>query len=122
MPTYYRVAHEADAVSIGDRDGTFEEAGFFHPGGTGHLAVSIEREPSGEHGIVRRLLSSRENRGHPGPDGTDSDLEFSFAGDERGVPDLDAFDIRDCVECAGRSLKRNPEVACRGLVCAAANC
>src|SRR6266436_8333724 len=41
------VAHDADAVRVGDHHGAFEEAGLFHPGGAGHFAVAVERPPAG---------------------------------------------------------------------------
>ena len=51
LPLNDRVPNDAHAVSVGDRDGTFEKPGFFHPRRTGHLAVAVERKPAGEDGI-----------------------------------------------------------------------
>ena len=51
FPLNDRVAHDAHAVRVGDRDGPFEQAALLDPRRAGHLAVAVQREPRGEHGI-----------------------------------------------------------------------
>ena len=86
-PLNDRVADDADAVGVGDHHRAFEEAGFFDPSGASHFAVAIFGEPAGENGIARWIRTTREHRGDTGADRAFADLEFSFAGDERGVAD-----------------------------------
>ena len=81
------VAHDADAVGVGDHHGAFEEAGFFDPGGAGHFAVAVVREPAGEDGIHHGIFAARENGGNACADGALADDELALAGDERGVAD-----------------------------------
>jgi hypothetical protein len=96
-----RVADDTDAVGIGDEDGAFHEAPFLDPGGPGHLAVAILREPAGEDRVVR-FLAARQDRRHPGPDGV--------ALDERRVADLDTADVSDRVQRAGRPVEVDAEI------------
>ena len=57
LPLEDRVAHDADAVRVGDRDRALEEAALLEPRRPGHLAVAVEREPGAEHGIAARLAA-----------------------------------------------------------------
>src|SRR5260370_426908 len=56
-----RVAHHANAVRVGDHHRSFEEAGFFDPGGAGHFAVAVERPTAAKHWIVHGVLPAWEN-------------------------------------------------------------
>ena len=106
------VAHHAYAVGVGDHDGAVEEAGVFEPGGAGHFAVAVEREPGAEDGVVR-VFPARMNGGDAGADRAFSDFELAAAGDERGVSDFNAFDVGDGV--VQRRVCRRRERLDRGL-------
>jgi hypothetical protein len=110
-PCDRRVAHDADAVRIGEQDGPFERPGFLEPCGAGHLAVAIQREPAAEHGNVEAHTSAGQDRGH-------ACTHLSSARevlDERHVAYGDAGDVGDRVPGAGCTLERNPEVTGTGL-------
>ena len=51
-PLDRRVAHDADAMRIGDEYRTLEKARFLDPGRAGHLAVAVQRKPAGEHRVL----------------------------------------------------------------------
>src|SRR5271165_434310 len=61
-PLNHRIAHDADAVRVGDHYRAFEEAGLFDPGSAGHFSVAILRKPAGEYGIHHGVLAARKNR------------------------------------------------------------
>jgi hypothetical protein len=54
------------------------------------------------------------NGGDAGADGTLADYEFAAAGDDRGVADLDAFDICNGVVEAGSAVEGDAEIAGAG--------
>src|SRR5208283_5488700 len=72
------IADDPHAVRVGDHDRAIEKAGVFHPGGTGHLAVAVERKPGAENRVAG-ILATGKNCGHSGADGPFADLESSFA-------------------------------------------
>ena len=100
-----RVAHDADAVRVGQEDRPFEEARLLDPGRARHLAVAVLREPAGEDGVVVGALAARQHDRHARAHRTLSDLELAVARDQRGVPDLDARDVGDRVVRARRCLR-----------------
>ena len=104
------VADHADAVRVGDHHRAVEEAGVVDPGGAGHFAVAVEGEPGGEDGVVGSLAAGM-NGGDAGADGAFADYEFAVAGDQRGVADLDAFDVGDGVVGAGSAVEGDAEIA-----------
>ena len=57
-------------------------------------------------------LTARQNSSDAGAHWTFTDLQFSFAGNKRGVTDGYAGNIGDGVERAGRAVKRDTEIAC----------
>jgi hypothetical protein len=114
LPGNDGVAHDSDAVRVGDHYGAGEEAGVVDPGGAGHLTVAVEGEPGGEDGVVGSF-AARMNGGDAGAHGSLADYEFAFAGDERGVSDLDAFDVGDGVVAAGSAIEGDSEIAGAGL-------
>ncbi len=75
------VAHNADAVRVGDHHGPFKKSGLFDPSRSGHFAVAVQRPPTGENGIVHGIFSARQHGGHPRSNGALPDLQFSLAGD-----------------------------------------
>ncbi len=86
-PADHGITHDADAVRIGDHDRSVQQAGFLDPGGAGHFAVAILREPAGEDGVGRITLASRQHRG-------DARSHHRFlaarrSGDDRAVAHLD---------------------------------
>ena len=108
------IAHNADAMRVGDHDRAIEQAGIFKPRGAGHFSIAVEREP-GAKDRVGRGFSAGQNRGDAGANGAFADFEFAVAGNERGVADLDAFDVRNRVIRAGRAVEGNAQIAGAGL-------
>jgi hypothetical protein len=51
------------------------------------------------------------NGGDASPHRPPSDFQLAFAGNQRGVPDLYALNIRDCVIRTGRAVKGNSKIA-----------
>src|SRR5262245_56883926 len=56
------VTHDADAVRIGDQDGTAQTARFFKPSGSSHLAISVQVTPGSEDSTTK-FLALREDCG-----------------------------------------------------------
>src|SRR5688572_7874772 len=48
LPLQNRIAHDADAVRVRDRDRSLEDPRLLQPGGPRHLAIAVEREPGAE--------------------------------------------------------------------------
>jgi hypothetical protein len=105
------VTHNADAVRVGNQDGTNEKAGFFNPGCAGHFTVAVLREPAGENGIADGIISTRQNGCDAGADRAFADSKLSIAGNQRGVADQNTRDIGDGIKRTGRAVKRDSEVA-----------
>ena len=90
-PFDHGVAHDADAVGVGQHDRAFEKAALLDPGHAGHLAVAVEAEPTGENRMIQRaFLAARQDRGDARADRTDADFQLAFALDQRGEAHLDA--------------------------------
>ena len=81
LPVDDGIAHDADAVGVGETDGTFQEAALLHPGGAGDLAVAVEGEPASANRVVV-VFATRVDDGDAGADG--------LAADDGGITDLDA--------------------------------
>src|SRR5262245_45951098 len=97
LPLQNSIVHDAHAVCVRDRDGTFQKSALLQPRGARHLAVAVEREPGTKHGIGVRLapwMDHRDTRAH----GPLPYHERPAAGNEGGVTHLDARHIRDGVE------------------------
>src|SRR4029079_9992804 len=86
--------------------GAVEKARLVDPGGAGHLAVAVQREPAGEDGI-RRRLAAREDPGHASA--------HRLALDEGGHADFHAAHVRDGVEGTGGPFEGNAEIARAGF-------
>jgi hypothetical protein len=97
LPLKNRVAHDTDAVRVGDGDRTLQDAALLEPRGAGHLPVAIEGEPGAKHGIATRT-PARMHDGDPGAHWPPPDHELPGTRDESGVPHLDAGDIGDRIE------------------------
>jgi len=108
------VADYANAVGVGDHHGSVEEAGVFHPGCAGHLAIAVEGEPGGEDCVITGFAARMDGR-DAGTHGTFADNELAFAGDERGVSDLDAANVGDGVVEAGGAVEGDSEIAGAGF-------
>ena len=115
LPLDDRVAHDADAVRVGDRDRTFEQPALLDPGRAGHLAVAVEREPRGEHRIGVGL-AARMHDGHAGAHRALADDQLAAAGDQRGVADLDAGHVGDRIERPGGAANRQLEITLSRLL------
>ena len=94
----HRVPDDADAVRVGDGDGSGQLPGFADPLEAGQLAVAVQAMTPGEDGFVPVVRSARHDDRHPGPYRTAADHERPVALDDRGVPDPHAGHIRDGVE------------------------
>ncbi len=105
-PLNCSVAHDADAVRVGDQHGPFEKSGFIDPVRPCHFAVAIEAEHAGEYGLIPARFAARENGGDPGANGV--------ALDQRRIADCDAGHIGDRVERAGRTVERYAQIARAG--------
>ena len=98
------------AVGVCDHNGAVEKTGLFEPGGAGHFAIAVEREPGAEYG-VERIFAARKNGGNAGADWTFAYYEFAVAGDWRGVSDFYAADVGDGVVGAGSAIEWDAEVS-----------
>ncbi len=76
-----RVADDADAVRVRDRDRRREAPGLAHPLEPGHLAVAVQRVTS-RRTTARSDAVVRDDRGDAGPDRTLPDLERAVAVDQ----------------------------------------
>ena len=110
-PLNDRIANDSDAVRVGDHHGAFEKAGLFHPSRAGHFTVAVQRPPAGEDRIAHRIFSARKHGGHSRANRPLANLQLSFAGNERSVPDGYAGNIGDGVERPGCAVKRDAEIA-----------
>src|ERR1700741_1052456 len=84
-PLDNRVAHDADAVCVGDHHGSDQKTGFFDPGGSSHFSLSMERPPACEQAGVAHILSARENCSNSRTHWPLANLELAFTGNERAV-------------------------------------
>src|ERR1019366_5735256 len=107
---YYRVAHHPHAVRVGDHHRTIKKTEFFHPGGSGHLAVAVQRKPSGINRIAG-TFPARETRGHTFSHRAFANYKLSFAFDQRGMADLNSFHVRDRIPRPRRPFKWNTQIA-----------
>jgi len=71
------VADHANAVGVGDHDGTVEKAGVVDPGSACHFAIAVESEPGGEDGVVAGF-SARMNGRDASTNWSLADFEFTF--------------------------------------------
>ena len=102
-PLQNGVAHHAHAVRVGNADRPLEKSALLQPGGSGHLAVAVEREPGTEYGIVAPFPAG-VHYGHAGTYRSDPHLEWSWrALDDRGVADFNTAHIGDGIQGAGGS-------------------
>ena len=115
LPLNDRVAHDADAVRVGDRDRPLEQAALLDPGRAGHLAVAVQREPGGEHGIVVGPAARMDDR-DAGANRTLADDELAAAGDQRRVSDLHPGDVGDRVERPCGAADRQLEITLSRLL------
>ena len=93
-------------VGVGDAYGAFEKAGFFHPGGTGHFAISVLREPS----CVDRGLHRRGHAGKmtvtPVRTGPLPAINFAFSADQGGIAYFHSLDVGDGIQGATCAVER----------------
>src|SRR5436190_1467120 len=61
----HRVAHGADAVRVGNRDGTAKHAAFLQPRRTREIAEAVAGKPAAEYRLP--LLAFGPDDGHAGP-------------------------------------------------------
>jgi hypothetical protein len=69
-----RVAHDADAARVGDENRSLDQPALIHPVCAGHVAITVARKVSGEHGVAIVLS--------PWKDGRDSGAYRPFADDQ----------------------------------------
>ena len=114
VPLDDRVAHDADAVRVGDENRGAQEARFLDPGRAGHLAVAVEGVPPREHTVAERA-ALRQDGGDAGAHRSLAAHQRALAGDERRVADLDAGDIGDRVEGSWGAVERHARDHARGV-------
>ncbi len=89
-PLNHGVANDADTVSVGDHDGTFEETRFFNPCGAGHFTISVLGKPTCEDSVVHGIFSPRKDGCDASSNRALADLELSFSRNQSSVADKDA--------------------------------
>ena len=116
LPPQDRIAHDPDAVRVGDRDRSLEDPALVQPRRAGHLAVAVQREPRAEH-RVRAALSARMHHGHARAHRPLPHDERAAASDQRRVTDLYTGDVGNGIEHAWRAAdqRRDAELARAGL-------
>ena len=98
-------------MRVRDDDRSFEKSAFLHPGGAGHFAIAVQTENAGVNWIVERIVSARNDRGHPGAHWTVANIEFAFAADQSRVADFHAAHVSDGIKFSRRSFEWNAELA-----------
>ena len=86
------VAHDAEAVRVGQGDGRGEQARFLDPVAAGKLAVPVQAEHTGIHGVFHDIPGGEDNG-----DARTGDA-FDGAGpvlDDGGMPHAHALDVGD---------------------------
>ena len=106
QPLKKRIAHNADAVRIGDKNRTIQKSGLLQPVRSRHVAIAVLREKSPKNRIVG-LLSARPDDGYAGPHGV--------ALNDRPMADLNAGHVCDPVERSSEALERYAKIAGPGL-------
>ncbi len=105
------IAHHANAMRVRNHHRTNKKSRFFHPGRTGHFAISVQRPPSREHRIGDRIIAPRQNSGYASAHRPLPDHQLALSGNERRVSNGHAAHVRNGIERARRAVKWNPEIA-----------
>ena len=93
-----RVAHDPDAVRVGDRDGAAQRAALAQPLQARHLAGPVQRVAPREDRRVPGVLGTRQDHRHARPHRPRPDDQRPLAGDQRLVAHPHAGHVRDRVE------------------------
>ncbi len=109
-PPDHGIAHHAHAVGVGDHHRPLEIAGLLDPGGAGHLAVAVLREPAGEYRICQRIAAARQHGGDPRAHRALADLKLARARNQRGMPDQHARHVGDGVEGPRCAVERDAQI------------
>ena len=109
VPLVRRVPDDPHAVRAGDHHGPDQEAGLLDKGRAGQLTETVEREPAGEDGSVRRP-APRQNRRNARADRSLARPQLALPRDQGDLADLHAGNIRDRVEGTWEAVKRDSEV------------
>src|SRR5215813_8175005 len=104
------IPYDTNAVRVRDEHRSLEESGFVNPGGSCHLPVAVEGEPAGEY-VIHGILSARKDRCYTRSNGTHANLQFAFSGDQRSVPNLDAFHIGEGVQRSWSAVEWYAQIA-----------
>ena len=109
-----RVADDADAVRIGDRDRGGEHPGLSDPFQPGELSVPVQAMAAREDDVLPDPLRRQDHR-HAGPDRTLASNQRTAALDQRRRADAHARGVGDRVQRTGRELPDGqPEIAIAG--------
>src|ERR671910_2209074 len=92
---YQGVAHDTDAVGVGNRDRCRQDAGLPDPLQPRHLAVAVEPVRAREDGLVAGKPLAGTDYCNAGPHWPLPDDERSFAAYDGGVPYTHALDVGD---------------------------
>ena len=102
------IAHDTDAVRVGDQDRPFHRTGFVDPRSAGHLAIAVQCEPAAIHAGVERVGATRQDGGDPRP-------HFAAIGeilDQRHLPDRHSRHVGDRIQRTGFAFEGHAEIAC----------
>src|ERR1700761_3676640 len=109
FPSNDCIANNADAMSIRDHHRPVEKSGIFDPSCSGHFAIAVEAEPSGEDGVVG-IFSPRQNGGYAGANRPHPDLQRALPRNQGSMADFHALDVGDSVQRAGITVEGNTEI------------
>ena len=101
-----RIAHDADRVRIGERDGRGQQPGLADHLEPRQLTVAVEAMRPREQRLGERIAIVRHDDRDSGAHRPATDLEGPLPGHERGVSDTDTRDIRDGIE---RTRRQEPD-------------
>ena len=98
-----RIAHDADAVRVGQGDRGGQHPGLANPLQTGQLTVAVEAVGTSEQGLPPQR-SRRQDHRHPGANRAPADLERALTLDQRRVTNPHTGHVGNRVVGTWRSL------------------
>src|ERR1041385_4114625 len=108
------IAHNANAIGIGDHDRCFEKSRFGNPRCARHFAIAIETVPISINGIIR--FTAGKSCSYAGSYRSFANHVFALAGDDGGVTHFHTSHVGDCVILSWYSFEGDAEFACAGFL------
>ena len=105
------VTRHTDAMCVRNHDWPFQKPAFIEPGGPRHFAIPVQTEIASIHGVVERIVSTRNDRSNTSAHRALANFQFSLATDQGRVAYLYARDIRDRVQLPWCAVERHTEIA-----------